>query len=200
MEEEVEKEAKRILSNLSFEEVTRKEDRMGKRHSEPLPNFQNYESPSLSIELKDFTLKQGQRGKLENTPERKMSHKSRSLVKQKSSGRILRHQSYVLRKASRDSLLSPKAVTLIRDNSCSLISIPQYGESECSSMSDISPWTSSLSRPRKQLVLTSRTTTTSTSRVELQAACITLSMFIVVLGLMGLIIVLIRYLTGNSPT
>ena len=120
------------------------------------------------------------------------------LYSQESTKRKIHRQSYKLRKASRDSNVSNKTVTLVRDNSCSIISIPTYLESEYSSTctSDISPWTTSPSRPRQQIDLTKRVITHTASRtLQLQAVCITFLMLVIVLGMMGLIIFLITYIT-----
>ena len=120
------------------------------------------------------------------------------LYSQESTKRKIHSQSYKLRKASRDSNVSNKTVTLVRDNSCSIISIPTYLESEYSSTctSDISPWTTSPSRPRQQIDLTKRVIThTASRRLQLQAVCITFLMLVIVLGMMGLIIFLITYIT-----
>ena len=136
--------------------------------------------------------------KSRNEQKLSLSRQKSFLYSQESTKRKIHRQSYKLRKASRDSNVSNKTVTLVRDNSCSIISIPTYLESEYSSTctSDISPWTTSPSRPRQQIDLTKRVITQGASRrLQLQAVCITFLMLMIVLGLMGLIIFLITYIT-----
>ena len=136
--------------------------------------------------------------KSRNEKKLSLSRQKSFLHTQESAKRKIHRQSYKLRKTSRDSNVSNKTVTLVRDNSCSIISIPTYLESEYSSTctSDISPWTTSPSRPRQQIDLTKRVITQGASRrLQLQAVCITFLMLLIVLGIMGLIIFIITYIT-----
>ena len=113
-----------------------------------------------------------------------------SISSQESPRRKVQRQRYSLRKE--DSTVSSKTITLIRDNSFSLISIPYYLGSELSSTSETSLWTTSQSRPRLQIDLTKKVPEEDSSiKPKLQAICITLLMLTLTVTLIGLIIFLV---------
>ena len=114
-----------------------------------------------------------------------------SLSQQRSGRKKVHKNSYRMRKVSQDSIITNKTVTLVRDNSSSLISVPHHMELEFSSSSDISisPWSS---RPRQRIHLTERVRETQT---QIHAVCITVIIFCVVLVFTAIIIRLCTNIT-----
>ena len=128
----------------------------------------------------------------EKTPNLKHeTHLMRQTSSQGSSRKQRYQKTQNSRQMSRESIVSTKTVVLVRENSCSLINIPNYLGSELSSCSDTTS-----SRPRLQLDLTKEATSTQAARrTQKPALCITCIMSVVVLTAMAAIILILSYLT-----
>ena len=127
----------------------------------------------------------------------KTSYKNQQQSRQGSSRQKLYQKIQNSRQMSRESIVTTKTVVLVRENSCSLINIPNYLGSELINSSDSSLWvTSSTSRPRLQLDLTKEATSTQAARgTKKPALCITCIVSVVVLTAMAAIILILTYLT-----
>ena len=134
--------------------------------------------------------------KQRNKKKTNLLRKNSTISGEEYSRRMFQEEYISFRKESRDSTVSTKTITVLRDNSCSLISIPYYLGSECSSTSENSLWTTSPTRPRLQIDLMKKVPEPRSSiKPQLQAICITLLMLTLVLIMVGIILFIVTYFT-----